>query len=68
MPRDKKILYAISISLLSLLSLILLVIPASSSRYTAAIALLDCVGVCHIFIKKRNVLSYNKKQVLQLAL
>jgi signal peptidase len=66
MPRDKKILYAISISLLSLLSLILLVIPASSSRYTAAILLLACVGVCHIFIKKRSILSYNKKQVLGL--
>ena len=66
MPRDKKILYAISISLLTLLSLILLIIPASSSRYTAAILLLAFVGLCHFFIKKRIVLSYNKKQVLGL--
>ena len=68
MPRDKKILYAISISLLTLLFFILLVIPASSSRYTAAMLLLAYVGICHIFIKKRSVLSYNKKQVLGLMI
>lgn len=65
MPRDKKILYTISISMLSLL-LIALFIPYSSSRYIAAILLLLAVGVCFAFIKKRSVLSYNKNQVLGL--
>lgn len=65
MPRDKRILYAISISLLSLL-LIALFLPNGSSRYTAAILLLIAAGACLLFIKKRSVLSYNKNQVLGL--
>ena len=68
MPRDKKILYAISISLISLLFLTLLLVPASSSRYTAAILLLAYVGLCHFFIKKRSTFSYNKRQVLGLMI
>lgn len=68
MPRDKKILYAISISLMLLLALILLTIPASSSRYIAAMLLLAYVGICRFFIKKRSILSYNKKQVLGLMI
>ena len=65
MTRDNKILYAISISILAFL-LIALFIPYSGSRYIAAILLLLAVGVCFAFVKKRSVLSYNKKQVLGL--
>lgn len=65
MPKDKKILYLISISTLALL-LVALFIPYSGSRYIAAILLLLTVGICFAFIKKRSILSYNKNQVLGL--
>lgn len=66
MPRDKKILYTVSVSLLLILTAILF-LPTSSSRYVAATLLLAFVGICTIFIKKRIVISYNKKQVLGLV-
>ncbi|MBO5212713.1 MAG: signal peptidase I [Clostridia bacterium] len=63
MTRDKKILYAISLSTLAAL-LLTLFVPQSSSRIIAAILLLLSAVLSTIFIKKRSILAIEKRQVL----
>lgn len=65
MSVDKKRLYTVAISIFFLLSFALF-IPNGSSRITAAI-LLAIGGIFSVLlIKKRSILSFNKKQVLLL--
>ena len=63
MSVDKKRLYIVAISIFILLSFALF-IPNGSSRISAAILLAIGGAVSIILIKKRGILSFNKKQVL----
>lgn len=65
MGTDRKVLYAISgTSLVTLLAV--LAVSGSSGRILAAILLLPQAAAHAVFIKKRNILSINKRQVLLL--
>ena len=66
MEKDKKIIHIISTFLLALL-LFALFVPLNSKIVAAAI-LLPAVIVSYFVIKKRNVLSINKKQILLIVL
>ena len=60
---DQKISYAVVCVILALLLLVLLV-PAGAVRYvTAGVLVLSAVAVC-LFVKKRSILSFNKRQIL----
>lgn len=61
---DKKIIHIISISVLAALLLALLLPLGESGRIIAAILLLPAAVFTPIFIKKRNILSINRNQVL----
>ena len=65
MTKDRKILMSISISILAILFLALF-IPTASSRVVAAIVLVPASLVVWFIIKKRSILSINKRQVLLL--
>lgn len=67
MTKDRKIVYAIAISSFALL-LTLSLIPYEESRLLAAILLLPLTAITLLFIKKRSVFSYNKRQVFYLLL
>ena len=67
MTRDKKIVYAISATTFVAL-LVLSLLPYAQSRLIAALLLAAATAITLIFVKKRNVLSYNKRQVLWLLL
>lgn len=63
MTKDRKILMSISISVLAILFLALFV-PTASSRVVAAIVLVPAALAVWFIIKKRSILSINKRQVL----
>ena len=63
--RDKKTIYAIAAGVFVLLFLALF-IPADSSRMLAAAMLLPAAIITVLCIKKRSILSINKKEVLLL--
>ena len=63
---DKKIVHIFSISVLAIL-LIALVLPlGESGRIIAALLLLPAAVLVSLFIKKRNILSIHKRQVLMI--
>ncbi len=62
MTKDRKITYAISISVFALL-LTLSLIPYGESRLFAALLLVPITAIALVFIKKRSIFSYNKQQV-----
>lgn len=66
MYKDKKILYAVSVSILSVLLLAWL-ITDGSGRTLAALLLLPSAVLTALLIRKRNSPSYNKWQVLMLT-
>ena len=66
MGTDKKVLYTISGSSLAALLVALLLPGEHSGRITAAILLLPIALLSYFFIKKRSILSINKKQILLL--
>ena len=65
MPRDKKILYAVSFILAAALPLLLLV-KGDGGRYLAAVATVLAAAVFLRVVKKRTVYSIHKKQVAML--
>lgn len=66
MYTDKKVLHTISISSLAVLLLALILPGESSGRITAAVLLLPLAIITYVFVKKRCLLSYNKRQILML--
>lgn len=62
MTKDRKIVYTVAIVSFVLL-LTLSLIPYDGSRLIAAILLVPTTAVALIFIKKRSIFSYNKRQV-----
>ena len=67
MTRDKKILMSVSV-IIFLILLFTLLIPYSLIRVIASIILVICAYLTHILIKKRSILSINKRQVLCIML
>ena len=66
MSTDKKVLYTITASTLTLL-LIALFLPGDySGRVTAAILLIPIAVLAWFFIKKRSILSVNYKQIIMI--
>ncbi|MBQ3488963.1 MAG: signal peptidase I [Clostridia bacterium] len=63
---DRKVLHRITISSLAVLLLALILPSAVSGRILAAILLLPLAIVTYLFVKKRSILSMNKKQILML--
>lgn len=61
---DKKTLHIISASTLSVLLIIFIVPLGAIGRTLAAIALIVAAAISLVFIKKRNILSMNKQEVL----
>ena len=61
---DKRVIHIFSTSILAVLLLALLLPMGESGRIMAAILLLPAAVLVPIFIKKRNILSINKGQVL----
>ncbi len=61
---DKRIIRISSVSVLTVLLIVLLVPLGESGRIVAAFLLLPAAVLIPIFIKKRNILSINKNQVL----
>ena len=61
---DKRVVNILSTSILAVLLLALLLPMGESGRIMAAILLLPAAVLVPIFIKKRNILSINKGQVL----
>ena len=61
---DKRIIRISSVSVLAVLLIVLLVPLGESGRIVAAFLLLPAAVLIPIFIKKRNILSINKNQVL----
>ena len=61
---DKRIIRISSVSVLTVLLIVLLVPLGESGRIVAAFLLLPAAVLISIFIKKRNILSINKNQVL----
>ena len=61
---DKRVVNIFSTSILAVLLLALLLPMGESGRIMAAILLLPAAVLVPIFIKKRNILSINKGQVL----
>ena len=59
---DKKICYTVSLVTLTVL-LLLLLIPTSFIRWSAAVALMVATLAICVFIKKRSIHSFNKQQV-----
>lgn len=66
MTRDKKVLYAISASLLVVL-LLAFFIPYDNGRIVAAVLLVPAVAIVYFAIPKRTIHSINKWQVLLLV-
>ena len=66
MSTDKKVLYIITSSSLAALLIALFLPGEHSGRITAAILLPFIAAAAVYFIKKRNIVSMNKKQVLML--
>lgn len=62
LPRDKKILYALAIALILLITP-LFFINKSISRYVIAVLLVLSAVTVSMLLKKRNILSINKKTV-----
>jgi len=65
MSSDRKVLYIISLSSFALL-LTLFFLPAGSGRVLAALLMLPLAVISLVFIKKRSIFSFNKRQVLLL--
>ena len=63
MNTDKKVLYTVSFSTLTVL-LLALTVPTGSGRIIAAAILLPAAALAFILLKKRNLPSINQKQVL----
>ena len=61
---DKKIIHISSLSVLAVLLLAFLLPLGESGRIIAAVLLLPAAVLIFLFIKKRNILSINKDQVL----
>ena len=66
MTKDKKVLYIISLIVFAVL-LTALFVDIGSSRIVTAIALLPLTFAVCVFIKKRSILSVNKREVLLLS-
>lgn len=64
MTKDRKVLYTISISLLVVLFLALF-LPNNNRLFSSITLIIFAIVTC-IFIKKRDILSINKKQVILL--
>ena len=61
---DKKVIHIFSVSVFAVLLLALLLPFGESGRIVAAVLLLPAAVLTFLFIKKRNILSINKNQVL----
>ena len=61
---DKKVVNGFGISIFAVLLIALILPLKESGRIMAAILLLPAAVLVSVFIKKRNILSINKKQVL----
>lgn len=61
---DKKVVNGFGISIFAVLLIALILPLKESGRIIAAILLLPAAVLVSVFIKKRNILSINKKQVL----
>lgn len=61
---DKRVIHICSVSVLAVLLLALLLPLGESGRIMAAILLLPAAVLIPMFIKKRNILSINKGQIL----
>ncbi|MBQ9773932.1 MAG: signal peptidase I [Clostridia bacterium] len=66
MTKDRRTLYAVSVSIFTLLFLALFLPYGGSSRILAAILLLPAAATVHFAIKKRSIPSINRRQVLLL--
>ena len=65
---DKKIVHIFSVSVLAVLLLALILPLGESGRIIAALLLLPAAVLVPLFIKKRNILSINKGQVLMIVI
>lgn len=66
MSKDKKVLYTMTTASLAALLIALFLPGENSGRITAAILLLPIAVLSALLIKKRSLLSMNKRQVLML--
>lgn len=66
MNKDKRTLYAITLAIIAVLS-VLLFVNVKHSRILAAILLIPLAVITVFFIKRRRAFSLNKKEVLLLA-
>lgn len=64
---DKKVVHICSISVLAVLLLTLILPLKESGRIIAALLLLPAAVLIPVFIKKRNILSINKSQILMIT-
>lgn len=67
MTKDRKVLLSVSVSFLVILFLALF-LPVKSSRVWAALILVPAALIAYFVIKKRSILSINKRQVLLLMI
>ena len=63
---DKKILHIISSSTLAALLIIFFIPFETAGRILAAVAIVAAAVLSYIFLKKRPILSMNKKQIIMI--